>query len=259
MPDRLAIIEWAASVSIPAIPPLSSDDEGCLRQLSKDTRSLLVLLSSVCDPVTGCVEYAPDRWATVLGLDSHRTVECVEQLCAFDLAFSNSAGDEGTYAVQLPDGVMGDTPEAGGITRARAAVAPYVHEAVGCEVNFPGGVAEIDFTPGIWAVVHKDCRTNRRLDVWACINKESALETAAQIALDGGLDQAPEAVERFKNGQFQWVIDRHNEAVPAWGILEVKLITFVSDATLSLVVASTEIRAEIQTTAKPKAFVIISS
>lgn len=108
MADRLSIIEWACQAGIPDVPIAPWETEESWRQLFRDTRALLVLLATTCDPVTGCVEYAPDRWAEALTIAPDQVIECVEQLCAFDLAFSDSFGNEDTYAVQLPDEVRSE-------------------------------------------------------------------------------------------------------------------------------------------------------
>lgn len=103
MSDRMTIIDWARNVDIPAVPtpPWVGEENG--RQLFRDTRALLVFLATTCDPVTGCVDYEPGAWAAMLAIDREQIEECIGQLCAFDLAYSDSAGNEGTYAVQLPD------------------------------------------------------------------------------------------------------------------------------------------------------------
>lgn len=103
MTDRIALMDWAQNVDLPIAPVPGLDGAGVARQLVHDTRALLVLLASTCDPFTGCVAYEPDRWADVLTIELEQIGECVEQLCAFDLAFSDSSGNENNYALQLPD------------------------------------------------------------------------------------------------------------------------------------------------------------
>lgn len=102
MADRLAIIDWAYHVEIPTVPTPPWVTEQNWRQFARDTRALLILLASTCDPATGHVGYRPDSWAEMLTIDRDQIEECVGQLCAFDLAHSDLNGNEETYAVQLP-------------------------------------------------------------------------------------------------------------------------------------------------------------
>lgn len=105
MSDRLALMEWARNVDLPLVPAPGPPGARLTRQLVRDTRALLMLLASKCDPFTGCVAYEPERWAQLLSVDLSQIRECVEQLCVHDLAFSDSAGNKDNYAVRFPDEV----------------------------------------------------------------------------------------------------------------------------------------------------------
>ena len=86
------------------------------------------------------------------------------------------------------------------------------------------GHTQIGYGPGIWTVAHRGYSGDRRLDVWGYLSEAAALRAAAQLALDCGLDELPEAAERFKKRQYRWLIDMYNERSPEWQILEVQIV-----------------------------------
>jgi hypothetical protein len=67
------------------------------------------------------------------------------------------------------------------------------------------------------------------------------LRAAAQLALDCGLDEFPEAAERFRKRQYRWLIDRHNERSPEWQILEVQVVNLIAKSG-GLLISSAEVR-----------------
>jgi hypothetical protein len=60
-------------------------------------------------------------------------------------------------------------------------------------------------------VAHRGHSGSRRLDVWAYSDENPALRAAAKLALDCGLDEEHEAVKRYQQRDYRWIIDRHNE------------------------------------------------
>ncbi|OKH65763.1 hypothetical protein EB73_21070 [Mycobacterium sp. SWH-M3] len=124
--------------------------------------------------------------------------------------------------------------------------APYLHETVVFENHLAGGPdqtgrTEIAYGPGMWTVAHRGYSGGRRLDVWGYRSRTAALRAAAQLALDCGLDESAEAVDRFAKGRYQWLIDRYNEQGPDWRILAVQVVNLIT-ATGDFVVSSVEIR-----------------
>lgn len=132
------------------------------------------------------------------------------------------------------------------VNTAADLAAPYIHETVVFESHVPNvpddeGHTQIGYGPGIWTVAHRGYSGYRRLDVWGYTSKTAALRAAAQLALDCGLDESPEAVERFKKRQYQWLIDRHNERSPEWQILQVQVVNLIAKGG-DVLISSAEVR-----------------
>lgn len=99
---RLAAIDWALSAELVVVPPPPWETDDSWRQLYRDSRQLLLYLTALCDLDTGWVDFQPEQWVTALNISLNQIHECIEILCAWDLAYSNAVGDPAAYAVQLP-------------------------------------------------------------------------------------------------------------------------------------------------------------
>lgn len=99
---RLAAVDWAQSAELVVVPTPPWETDDSWRQLYHDSRQLLLYLTSLCDLDTGWVDFQPEQWASALNISVEQVGECIEILCAWDLAYSNEIGDPAAYAVQLP-------------------------------------------------------------------------------------------------------------------------------------------------------------
>lgn len=91
-----------------------------------------------------------------------------------------------------------------------------------------GMLGEHDAT-ALWTVVHRGYSGNRRVDVWAYPDAETALRGASELALSCGLDEDAQAVERHRRGQYPEVIRRYLESSPEWHVLSVQETPLMED------------------------------
>lgn len=91
-------------------------------------------------------------------------------------------------------------------------------------------IRKTTYGPGIWTVAHRGHSGSRRLDVWAYSDETTALRAAAKLALDCGLDEDHEAVKRYQQRDYRWIIDRHNEKSAQWQVLQVQVVNFIDQS-----------------------------
>lgn len=76
--------------------------------------------------------------------------------------------------------------------------------------------------PVVWTVAHRGCSGNGRLDVWVFPDERTALRSAAELAMDCGLDQDAIAKEHFDKERYDKVIARYCETSPPSHVLAVQ-------------------------------------
>jgi hypothetical protein len=68
------------------------------------------------------------------------------------------------------------------------------------------------------------------LDVWVHLDEQTALRAAADLAMSCGLDDEQAAVQRYRRGDYQWIINRYNETSPESHILQVQVANFIDES-----------------------------
>jgi hypothetical protein len=114
-----------------------------------------------------------------------------------------------------------------------AAAAPYIRTTVISEMYNPSDgpwIHESAYGPGVWTLAHRGYSGGGRLDVWVYVDEQTALRAAADLAMSCGLDEEEAAVQRYRRGDYQWIINRYNETSPESHILQVQVANFIDEA-----------------------------
>jgi hypothetical protein len=101
----------------------------------------------------------------------------------------------------------------------------YVHDVVASETHHPDGSVDTEARPAVWTLARRGYSGGGRLDIWVYLDREEALRAGAELVLEYGLDDDPEAVRLFHAGEHEKLLsyyeqvhgDRHLFRVqPAW-------------------------------------------
>jgi hypothetical protein len=84
-------------------------------------------------------------------------------------------------------------------------------------------------TAALWTVVHRGYSGNRRVDVWAYPDLDTALRGAAELALSCGIDEDAQAVDHHRRGEYAEVIRRYLASSPDWHVLSVQESPLMED------------------------------
>ncbi|MFD9487609.1 hypothetical protein ACFWBX_27305 [Streptomyces sp. NPDC059991] len=106
--------------------------------------------------------------------------------------------------------------------RTGAEVPGYIHEEIASQMFHPDGRVTTEHAPAVWTLAHRGYSGSGRLDIWAYTSKSAALRAGAELAMDCGLDEDPQARALFTARAYTKLLERYEATHPDTHLLRVQ-------------------------------------
>lgn len=129
-----------------------------------------------------------------------------------------------------PRGIAGEKPwRVGSVRIMSSAAARYVRRIVSSKTFHPDCTVTTTRELAVWTLAHRGYSGGGRLDVWVYPTREAALLAGADLAMQAGLDEDPNAAALFTAGRYAEVLERYEQTHPDTHILRVQAAFLQAD------------------------------
>ena len=109
-----------------------------------------------------------------------------------------------------------------GSLRIMSAADRYVRRLVSSTTFHPDGSVTTTRDLAVWTLAHRGYSGGGRLDVWVYPTRDAALTAGADLAMQAGLDENPQAVESFAACRYGDILERYEQTHPDTHVLRVQ-------------------------------------